>query len=85
MSMSTATLLSPSPLVMRAARSDDRRALRRLAALDSKGAPRGPVLVAEVDGAIPAALELTSGTVYANPFRPTAHLVALLELHARAA
>ena len=83
--MSTTTLLSPSPVVMRAARVEDSRALRRLAALDSKGAPRGPVLVAEVDGAIPAAVEIGSGTVFANPFRPTAHLVALLELHARAA
>ena len=83
--MSTTSLVSPSPVVMRAAAGSDLRELRRLAALDSKGAPRGPVLVAEVDGAIPAALEVGSGTVYANPFRPTAHLVALLEMHARAA
>ena len=43
------------------------------------------MLLAEVEGDIPAALELETGTVYANPFRRTAHLVALLELHAKAA
>ena len=59
--------------------------IARLAALDSKPAPRGHVLLAEVEGDIPAALELETGTVYANPFRRTAHLVALLELHAKAA
>jgi hypothetical protein len=85
MSAASTSLLSRSPIVMRTAHSSERRTLARLAALDSKAAPRGDVLVAEVDGAIPAALELGSGTVYANPFRPTAHLVALLELRARAA
>ena len=73
------------PLVMRAAQPADDRALAHLAALDSKAAPRGDVLVAEIDGSIPAAVELATGTVYANPFRRTAHLVTLLELRARAA
>ena len=80
--MSTAAVLSPSPVVMRAARGSDGRALARLAALDSKAAPRGEVLVAEVDGAIQAALQLDRGVVYADPFRRTADLVALLELRA---
>jgi hypothetical protein len=70
---------------MRAAQPADDRALARLAALDSKPVPRGDVLVAEIDGSIPAAVELATGTVYANPFRRTAHLVSLLELRARAA
>ena len=74
-----------SPTSLRPARSTDDREIARLAALDSKAAPRGRVLVAEVDGGIPAALELETGTVFANPFRRTAHLVELLELHARAA
>jgi hypothetical protein len=77
--------MTMSPTSLRTARGADRRAIARLAALDSKAAPRGPVLIAEVDGAIPAAIALDTGTVYANPFRPTAHLVELLELHARAA
>ena len=74
-----------SPTSLRAASISDARHLKRLAALDSKPAPRGHVLVAEVEDDIPAALELETGTVYANPFRRTAHLVALLELHAKAA
>jgi hypothetical protein len=85
MTMSTTAVLSPSSVVMRAARGSDGRALARLAALDSKAAPRGEVLVAEVDGTILAAIDLDNGTIYANPFRPTAQLVELLELHSRAA
>jgi hypothetical protein len=63
---------------------DDAHALTRLAALDS--APRqalaGPVLVAEVDGALVAAVALRSGRVVADPFRPTAELVELLRRRA---
>jgi hypothetical protein len=77
--------MSMSPTSLRTALPTEQRTLARLAALDSKAAPRGPVLVAEVEGDIPAALALDTGTVYANPFRRTAHLVELLELHARAA
>ena len=82
--MTTTAVLSPSSVVMRAARGSDGDALARLAALDSKRAPRGEVLVAEVDGAIHAAIELDDGLVIANPFHPTAGLVALLELRAGA-
>ena len=82
--MTTTAVLSPSSVVMRAARGSDGDALARLAALDSKRAPRGEVLVAEVDGAIRAAIGLDDGLVIANPFQPTAGLVALLELRAGA-
>jgi hypothetical protein len=82
MSMTAATVLTPSSVVMRAARGSDGDALARLAVLDSKRAPRGEVLVAEVDGAIHAAIGLDDGTVYADPFKPTAGLIALLELRA---
>jgi hypothetical protein len=78
--------LLPSPLlagvVLRAARPDDLAALHRLARLDSRRPLTGPVLVAEEDGALRAALELASGAVIADPFAPTAHLVALLRRHA---
>jgi hypothetical protein len=77
--------MTVSPTSLRTAGTSDQRLIARLAALDSKAAPRGHVLLAEVEGDIPAALELETGTVYANPFRRTAHLVALLELHAKAA
>ena len=80
--MTATTALSPSSLVMRAARGSDGDALARLARLDSKPVPRGELLVAEVDGMILAALQLDDGVVLANPFQPTAGLVALLELRA---
>jgi hypothetical protein len=78
----TMTALSPSPVVMRAARGSDGHALARLAELDSKRALRGDVLVAEIDGVIHAALQLDDGAAIANPFHPTAGLVSLLELRA---
>jgi len=80
--MTMPSTLSPSPVAMRAARGSDGAAVARLAALDSKPRPRGEVLVAEVEGRILAALSLESGVIAADPFEPTADLVALLELHA---
>ena len=80
--MTATTVLIPSSVVMRAARGSDGDALVRLAALDSKRAPRGELLVAEVDGAIEAAIQVDDGGVFANPFAPTAGLIALLELRA---
>jgi hypothetical protein len=82
MSMTATTVLSPSSVVMRAARGSDGDALARLAALDSKRAPRGEVLLAEVDGAIHAAIGLDDGIVIADPFKSTSGLIALLELRA---
>jgi hypothetical protein len=70
-------------LLIRPARHDDQAALHRLAALDSRRAPRGPVLVAEADGQMQAALATTDGHVVANPFAPTASLVAMLRTRAR--
>jgi hypothetical protein len=54
--------------------------LARLAALDAGRVPTGPALVAEVDGELLAALSLGDGRALADPFRPTAELVRLLEL-----
>lgn len=58
----------------------DASALARLAALDSASPPRGPALIAEADSRVLAALPLGSGRAIADPFEPTAELVALLEL-----
>ena len=68
--MTTTAVLSPSSVVMRAARGSDGDALARLAALDSKRAPRGDFLVAEVDGAIHAAIQLDDGLVDRQPVPP---------------
>jgi hypothetical protein len=75
-----------SQITIRPAGGDDHRALTRLAALDSAtGVPPGPLLVAEVDGELQVALSLRDGTAIADPFRPTAEIVALLRAHAEAA
>ena len=60
----------------------DRSELERLAALDSARPPTGPALVAEADSRMLAALPLGSGRPIADPFEPTAAVVALLELRA---
>lgn len=70
-------------ITIRPGYEDDRVALARLAQLDSAWQPPpAPTLVAEVDGELAVALSLLDGTVVADPFRPTAHLVTLLRAHA---
>jgi hypothetical protein len=71
-------------VAIRAARGSDGLALARLAQLDSQRPLSGEVLVAERDGELAAALSLTTGVHVADPFLPTAALVALLRLHAAA-
>jgi len=66
-------------VVIRAARRDDAADIAALATLDEKLPPVGGALVAEVDGALQAALPLGGGLPIANPFSHTAHLVELLE------
>ena len=64
------TPLATAPTVLiRAARDSDGDALHRLAALDSQALPAGPMLVAEQDGELVAAL--------------CGELLDLLELRAR--
>jgi hypothetical protein len=75
-----------SQITIRPGYADDERALHRLAALDSAASlPPAPLLVAELDGELSAALSLTDGSAVADPFRPTAEIVALLRAHAAAA
>jgi hypothetical protein len=71
-------------LTIRMAVPADAVALSRLAQLDSAPAPRPvPMLVAEVDGELGAALPLHGGRAIADPFRPTAELVAIMTERAR--
>jgi hypothetical protein len=68
---------------IRIATPDDTVALARLAALDSGFVPSGPILLAERDGNLHAALGLSgTGAVIADPFVPTVELVALLRVRA---
>ena len=73
----------PSSLTLRYAVPADAEALDRLAQLDSRRAPRGLVLVAEVGGELWAAISLDDHHAVADPFRPTGELVALLVERAR--
>lgn len=75
--------LDDSELTVRALQASDTDAVRLLAALDGRHMPSGPVLVAELDNEVVAALPLDGGQALADPFRPTANVVALLELRAR--
>jgi hypothetical protein len=65
---------------IRRAGPHDAPALCRLAALDSALPLSGEILLAEVEGEPRAALSLTDGCAIADPFRPTAELVALLAM-----
>jgi hypothetical protein len=67
-----------SSLTLRLAVPADADALDRLAQLDSRRAPRGAVIVAEVGGELWAAISIDDGHAVADPFRPTGELVALL-------
>jgi hypothetical protein len=69
-------------VVIRRATPADVDALHRLAALDSARPLAGAVLVAESEGAVAAAYSLDEQRAIADPFRPSADLVALLEARA---
>jgi len=69
-------------LVLRRASAEDAPALARLARLDSAARPRGEMLVAEVDERIVAAAPVDGGRAIADPFRPTADIVELLQARA---
>jgi hypothetical protein len=60
---------------------DDDEALRRLASLHDRPAPRGPVVLAEVEGRPVAAMSLADGEALADPSRSSSGILALLHLH----
>ena len=69
-------------IVLRLCGETDAAALRRIAERDSTRPLAGPVLGAEVEGELRAAVSLRSGRVVADPFSPTAELVELLRARA---
>lgn len=72
-----------APIVaIRPATDDDTPILLRLAALDSSVVPAGELLIGLVDGEPVAAVSVTTGRAIADPFHPTADVVALLRLRA---
>jgi hypothetical protein len=74
--------INEQPITLRLARDEDAERIERLAVLDSAVPPAEPVLLAEVDGDLLAAVSLSDQTLVADPFRPTAELVALLRARA---
>ena len=70
-------------VTLRYATAADATRLEHLAELDSAMVPAGPVLVAEVDGRLRAALPLEGGEAIADPFHRGAELIDLLRLRAR--
>jgi hypothetical protein len=70
-------------ITIRPDRPADRGALERLAALDSRRLPDGDLLLGEVDGTLLAAIRVHGGQAIADPFAPTADLVAMLRMYAR--
>lgn len=67
--------------VIRFATAADLDSLERLAQRDSTTLPAGEVLVAERAGRVIAAIPLGGGSPVADPFQPTAGVVAILRLH----
>ena len=70
-------------VTIRRSHARDHEALERLAQLDSRRLADGQLLVAEVAGELRAALPLNGGAAIADPFRPTALLVSLLQMRAQ--
>lgn len=70
-------------VTVRYAFPDDAEAVARLAVLDSQPLPEGPMLVAEVEGELWAALSLSTPAAMADPFRPSAELLLLLAERSR--
>lgn len=67
-------------LVIRRSSPADHGSLHRLALLDSAPEPHGPMLVAEREGLLVAAVPLAGGRSIADPFVPSGDIVGLLEL-----
>jgi hypothetical protein len=68
--------------VIRCATEADAEALTRRASLDSQSPLEGSTLIGELHGEPVAALSLADDRAIADPFRPTAQLVAAMRVRA---
>jgi hypothetical protein len=75
-------MTSTAAVTLRLATAADAPTVADLAALDAARLRDGAHLIAERDGTAVAALALADGAVYADPFQPSADLVAMLRTHA---
>jgi hypothetical protein len=78
-----AAVPSRAPVTVRFGTPADAREIGHIADLDSSSPPQPPLLVGERGTQLVAALSLRDGDLVANPFVPTADLVAILRLRAR--
>jgi hypothetical protein len=72
-----------SLLTIRRATTEDDQALNALAIVDSSLPLSGDILVAQLDGAVMAAISVTDGRAIADPVRRSADTVEVLRLRAR--
>lgn len=70
------------PITIRPARPADAAALSKLAELDSAEVPSLPILIAEANGEIRAAVSVHEDTAIADPFNQTGAMVELLRARA---
>ncbi len=77
----TATL-EPASITIRPLQEEDIPAVELLAELEQRPVPPGPLLLAEVEGAVEAAIGLEGGETVANPFSESDAAVSLLHLRA---
>ena len=81
--LSTELATPEQAVTLRRYSADDHNPLARLAALDSSTSPRQPVVIAEVEGELRAALSLNDGSLVADPFHLTRGVAGLLRAYAR--
>jgi hypothetical protein len=70
------------PITIRRATAADRPRVLELAELDSRPAPVGETLLAEVEGRLWAAVGIEDGAAVADPFHPTRDVEWLLQMRA---
>ena len=75
-------LVLSETITIRSFHEGDEAAVELVAELDDRPVPPGPLLVAEIEGTVEAAVGMSGGETIANPFAACADVVELL--HARA-
>jgi hypothetical protein len=74
--------VEPETITIRPVCEDDAEAVERLAELDERPVPDGPLLLAEVEGTVEALIGLQGRETIANPFSESRAAVTLLHVRA---